>query len=288
MVLSRNQALVLMLVVTVLWSIAGVISRQLESARSFEVTFWRSAFTAISLLMIFPLVQGADAFARMPWKSKSLWVSGLCWSVMFTAFMVALTLTSVANVLIVMSLGPLFTALLAWLLLGHRMAWFTWAAIGYMYAPQLASGASLLGSAVALCVPVAGAVQWTLAQHLQSKAPEAQVDLVPAVLLGALLSAAFTLPLALPFSATLTDVAWLASLGLFQLAIPCALSVLCARVLAGPEVSLLALLEIVFGIALVWVIVGESPGERALLGGGVVLGALALNAVLMARSAVLR
>ena len=46
---------------------------------------------------------------------RSLWLSGLCWSVMFTAFMVALTLTSVANVLVTMAVGPFFTAVLAWL-----------------------------------------------------------------------------------------------------------------------------------------------------------------------------
>jgi hypothetical protein len=56
------------------------------------------------------------------------------------------------------------------------------------------------------------------------------------------------LPLSLPFTATGTDVAWLGLLGLVQLAIPCTLSVICARVLKAPEVSLLALLEIIFGI----------------------------------------
>jgi hypothetical protein len=33
-----------------MWSIAGVVTRQLEAARSFEVTFWRSAFNALALV----------------------------------------------------------------------------------------------------------------------------------------------------------------------------------------------------------------------------------------------
>ena len=45
----------MMVVAAFLWSIAGVVSRQLESAERFEVTFWRSAFNAASLLLILPL-----------------------------------------------------------------------------------------------------------------------------------------------------------------------------------------------------------------------------------------
>jgi drug/metabolite transporter (DMT)-like permease len=62
-----------------------------------------------------------------------------------------------------------------------------------------------------------------------------------------------------------------------QLAIPCTLSVICARVLKAPEVSLLALLEIIFGIALAWVGAGEKPAPQVLTGGVLVIGALVVN-----------
>ena len=42
---SARAAVVLMVAVTLMWSIAGVVTRHLEQARSFEVTFWRSFFT---------------------------------------------------------------------------------------------------------------------------------------------------------------------------------------------------------------------------------------------------
>ena len=70
---------------------------------------------------------------------------------------------------------------------------------------------------------------------------------------------------------------WLGLLGLVQLAIPCTLSVICARVLKAPEVSLLALLEIIFGIALAWFGANEQPGPNVLAGGALVLGALVVN-----------
>ena len=291
MQLRHGQALALMVLVTALWSTAGVVTRQLDAAHSFEVTFWRGLFTMLSLLVILPLWQGRGVWRRIPWASGYFWLSGLCWSVMFTAFMVALTLTAVANVLITMALGPLFTALMTRIFLRQPLPWRTWGAIvlagigiGWMYGNQLSLGAPnfLLGSLVALCVPIAGGVQWTLVQ--KSHAEGLDLDLVPSVLLGAALCSAVTLPLAWPLQASLHDMGWLAGLGLFQLAIPCALSVVCARVLKAPEVSLLALLEIVFGIGLAWLGANEAPQASVLLGGALVLGALVFNEWLAWRS----
>src|SRR3978361_874444 len=128
MKLTHGRAVFLMVAVTMMWSTAGVITRQLDHARSFEVTFWRSFFTVLSLLVILPFFQGADVFRKIRRGRSALWISGVCWSVMFTAFMVALTLTSVANVLVTMALGPLFTALLARVVIGHRIAPRTWVA----------------------------------------------------------------------------------------------------------------------------------------------------------------
>ena len=63
--MSHRRAVLLMIAVTLMWSIAGVITRQLEHARSFEVTFWRSFFTVLSLLMILPFFQGRQVFANI-------------------------------------------------------------------------------------------------------------------------------------------------------------------------------------------------------------------------------
>lgn len=281
MKLTHTQAVFLMVAVTLMWSIAGVITRHLEHARSFEVTFWRSFFTVLSLLVILPFFQGRVVFTKIRNGGWPLWISGVCWSVMFTAFMVALTLTSVANVLVTMALGPFLTALLARVFIGHRIPARTWlaiaiagAGIAYMYGAEL-QGGQLAGTLVALCVPLAGAVNWTVTQR--SHAQGRDVDLVPAVLVGAVISSLVTLPLAMPFQATAHDVGLLALLGLVQLAIPCALSVVCARVLAAPEIALLALLEVIFGIVLAWVGADEVPGRTVLAGGALVIGALVIN-----------
>jgi drug/metabolite transporter (DMT)-like permease len=284
MKLTHTKAVFLMVAVTMMWSIAGVITRQLEHARSFEITFWRSFFTVGSLMIILPFFQGRQVFARIRNGGPALWISGLCWSVMFTAFMVALTLTSVANVLVTMSVGPFLTALLARVVIGHRIPLRTWTAIlvagagiAYMYAAQV-SGGQVAGTLVALCVPLAGAVNWTVVQR--SNARGLNVDLVPAVLVGAVISTLTALPLAMPLRASGHDIGLLAVLGLVQLAIPCALSVMCARVLKAPEIALLASLEVIFGILLAWVGANEVPGQSVLAGGALVLGALLANEVL--------
>ena len=282
MKISHNRAVLLMVAVTLMWSIAGVVTRHLEHARSFEVTFWRSFFTVLALLVILPLFQGRDVFHRMRSGGASLWISGVCWCGMFTFFMVALTLTSVANVLVTMSIGPLLTALAARLFIGHRIPMRTWFAIlvagcgiGYMYGSQIGEGMSVTGTLVALCIPISGAANWTVTQHGHAQGHD--VDLIPAVLIGAVFSSLLTLPLAFPFQASAHDLVLLAGLGVVQLAIPSALAVLCARVLKAPEVSLLGLLEVIFGILLAWVGANEVPGPTVLAGGTLVIGALVVN-----------
>lgn len=283
--MTHRRAVFVMVLVTLLWSTAGVVTRQLEQARSFEVTFWRSLFNAGGLLAILVWLRGPAALAeRLKSGGRLLWLSGLCWSVMFTAFMVAITMTTVANVLVVMAIAPLFTALLSRFVLKHRLPARTWAAIvaagagiAWMYGADIsgAGGQHVLGTLVALGVPAAAAINWTLIQHASHG--EAPADMLPAVLIGALLSSAVTLPLAWPLQASGTDVAWLAGLGIGQLAIPCVMAVTAARTLAAPEVALLALLEVLFGVAWAWLGAGEAPSSAVLGGGALVLGALAAN-----------
>lgn len=285
--MTHGRAVGLMVVVTLMWGTAGMVTRHLEAARSFEVTFWRSLFTALALLVLLPLWRGRAFFATLRAGGRSLWVSGLCWAVMFTAFMVALTLTSTANVLVTMAVGPLFTALAARIFIGHALAPRTWVAIAvagvgivWMYGRQFGEG-PMAGTFVALCIPVALACNWTVSQHAQRRGQD--VDLLPAVWIGAALSALATWPLAQPFQANAHDLGLLAFLGLFQLAIPCLMAVVCARVLAAPEVALLALLEVIFGIGFAWLGAGEVPAPAVLTGGALVIGALLVNEALAMR-----
>ncbi|MBP5990662.1 MAG: DMT family transporter [Proteobacteria bacterium] len=288
--MTHRRAVLTMVAVTLMWSIAGVVSRHIEAARGFEVTFWRSFFNAVAMVLLLGVLRGPAQLARsLREGGRTLWLSGLCWGVMYTAFMLALTLTTVANVLVLIALTPLITALAARFALGHRLAARTWGAIVlagagivWMYAREVsgADARQLLGMAIGLAVPLAAALNWTLMQHNRGAA---QQDMLPAVLIGALLSALATVVPALPFAATTADLGLLALLGVVQLAIPCLLAVVVARSLPAPEISLLGLLEVIFGVLWAWLGANEAPSASVLAGGALVLAALAGNELLALR-----
>ena len=104
-----------------------------------------------------------------------------------------------------------------------------------------------------------------------------RTDMLPAVWIGAVLSAGLALPLALPLQASAHDIGLLALLGAVQLAVPCLLVVRLSREAACPEIALLALLEVVFGVAWAWLGAGERPASETLIGGSIVLAALIGN-----------
>src|SRR6185436_7338213 len=113
-------------------------------------------------------------------------VSGAMWATMFTCFMLALSLTTTANTLIVNALYPLFSALLAWLVLRQPVALRTWGAIGialagmaWMFQAGFASDAAALsGTLIAFAIPIASAVNVVTLKRVGH-----DIDLVPAILL---------------------------------------------------------------------------------------------------------
>ncbi len=287
---AHRRAALLMVATAVLWSTAGVVTRWLSPALvsegRFEVAFWRSVFAALAVAAYLTYARDGTvrAVRAAGWPGV---VSGAMWAIMFSAFMLALTLTTVANTLVVMSVGPLITALLARAALRTPVPGRTWAAIavaavgiGWMFAGAAAASAAGIGMAVAFAVPLANAVNL-----VTLKKTHAQIDLVPAVLVGGVLCAALMLPAAWPLRAGARDLALLAGLGVFQLALPCVMMVVATRRLSAPEVALIGLLEEVLGPIWTWLGAGEVPAPATLAGGALVIGALVFNEALALRRA---
>jgi len=281
--MSHTRAIAWMVVCTLMWSIAGVATRQLHDTPGLEVTFWRSLFAALTVAIWLLRDRGAAFLETLRKGPGSLVASGLMWALMFTSFMVAMTQAPVANVLVVQCLGPVLTALLAWAVFRRRLQASTWWAIGLaftgvvvMYAGDVRSmsAAQATGVLIALGVPVGAAINWVVLQRRGQ-----QVDLTASVLIGAVLSAALTGALGGgSWKADGHDIAWLALLGVFQLGIPCILAVKVSCVLRATEASLLSLLEPLFGFTLAWLLAGEQPGPATLLGGLMVIGAISYQA----------
>lgn len=279
----------LMICAATLWSIAGVFTRHLEVARGFEITFLRSLFSAMFVLGALLWQQGAS---RTVLTVRGVgWLGLLCgmmWCVMFVCYMIALTKTTVANTLVVMSISPLLTAFMAWLILKQVIPARTWCAILvafvgilWMFAQSMSAlgGQDLFGMMIALAVPFAAAIN-----IIAMKKAGHGIDLIPAILLGSLFSAGLMLPLAWPLQASLHDVVIMAILGFFQLGFPCMLMIKASRSLTAAEMSLLALLEVLLGPLWAWLGAGEVPAQQTLVGGGIVLMALIFNGFLAMHS----
>jgi drug/metabolite transporter (DMT)-like permease len=261
-----------------MWSVAGLVSRKLEEAQSLEVTFWRSFFCLLAMCAGLGWQWRGEALQAV--ARIGLWglFSAAMWAVMFTCFMIALTRTSVANTVVVMSLAPLLAALLGRVVLRATIPRATWMAIAlaaggvWWMVREGISDEGLEGMLIAAGVPLASA-----ANLVVLRAKRAEVDLIPAVLVGALMSCVLTLPWAMPFQANATDIAWLAFLGIFQLAIPCALLVWVARFLPPHEIALICLLEVVLGPIWAWLGAGEKMPQATIEGGLLVIVALIAN-----------
>jgi drug/metabolite transporter (DMT)-like permease len=281
---AHQRAVFTMVCAAGLWSIAGVFTRHLDAARDFEVTLWRSLFSAIFVAGALMWQMGfGKAVATVRGLGRLGVLSGLMWCVMFNCFMIALTKTTVANTLVVMSVSPLLTAFLAWLFLKQSIPQRTWFAIVaalvgivWMFMSGIGdvSRQHLIGMAIASAVPVAAAIN-----VIAIKKAGHGVDLIPAILLGSVFSVALMLPLAWPLRASLHDVTILATLGFFQLGLPCMMMVRATRGLSAPEIALLGLLEVLLGPLWAWLGAGEVPARETLIGGALVLGALVFNEV---------
>ena len=257
------------------WSLAGVIVRNIDLP-PVETSFWRSLFmlAAIAPLLLARPGELARAIAD---GGPTLLLSGGLLATSFVAFIVAISLTTVANVLFVMAAGPLLTALLARLALGEPLHPVTLAA-----AAAAAAGIALtaiesfrlgepLGLLLALLVPLAFAANTVLMRRGRN------LPTLPGLAAAALLCVLATLPFVRLGALAPQHVGWLLLLGPVQLGLGLFCFTRSLRYLRATQAALIALVEMVLGPLWVWLAHGEHPGPLALAGGAVVLGAVLAN-----------
>jgi drug/metabolite transporter (DMT)-like permease len=277
---EHRKGIALMVGATMCWATAGILVRNMEVTDGWKIAFWRSFFMTAFLLVVLSFQHGSRLLQRvhaMGWPGV---MSGLLFAGMMISFILALSLTTVANTLVVGSISPFVAALCGRLFLGEKVASRTWlamiAAIGgitMMFFDAL-SGGGWAGDLIALCIPLGfGANVVILRKH------RAAVDMMPSVLLAGIFSMLIALPFALPLSVSTGDLALLSIMGIVQLGAGLLLMMVAVRYLASAEIGLLSILEIIFGTLSVWVLIGERPSQAALIGGGIVVAALAVNQI---------
>ena len=272
------RGVLLMIAASVFWSTSGLFVRALEGTDALTMVFWRSV-GMIGFLGAYMLWRyGRDAGATIvALGARGTLIAAILASTFFF-FLYAVSKTTVATALFLMSTSPFWAAALGRIVLGEPLAARTLVAMAACVAGVtiMVGGAlefgSILGPLSALCVSVAFATQITLLRRFGGG-----IDMVPSVLVAGLMSAALALPLAWPVAASLHDILVLLAMGVVQLGAGCLLMTVATRHLPAAQVGLIALLETTLGPLWVWLVFAERPGDATLLGGAIILAALVAN-----------
>ena len=280
---NRSRGVLLMLGAGLCWSLGGIIVRSLVLKDVWEIVFWRALFMTAFLGVLLLALRGRGAWASVRGIGRAGVLAGACLAAQIYLFILALTNTTAANTCVLMSLSPLFAALAGLLFLRERVAWHTWMAIALalggvaiMFGSGLDTG-HLLGNLFALCIPMLYACQIICVRKVRGSVDGQAPDLLPTVLLAGVMAATPALLLGWPLEAAARDVSLLALMGCVQLGVGCWLATLAVQHLRAAEIGLLALVETILAPLWVWLGVGEAPGNAALAGGALIVGALVVN-----------
>jgi drug/metabolite transporter (DMT)-like permease len=268
----------------VVLSFEGVIVQLLDSG-PLTILLWRGPLMAAGFVGIFWLgwARGGGLWRGL----RAVGGIGVLAAALFAAdnvlFIVALTRTSVANTLLILSAAPVFAALLGRAVLGDRVGGRTWAVIAAVLAgvAVILSGSldrgALLGDLAALGAALSIAGTLVLIRRARG------VVMLPSMALGALAAAVAVAPFADPRVGGASDLALLVLLGLVVAPVAFGCIAIGPRYLPAHEVSLLMLLETVLGPVWAWAALGSTPAASTLAGGAVVVFALVTNSVLALR-----
>lgn len=253
---------------------------RLIDAEAMTVAFWRMLTAGLVILSVLAFWHGRNTMSQL--ISVGRWGVVYAFFIAVTAllFVTSVKLTTVANTTIIIASMPVFAAIVSWIALdekpSRRMVWtialvfagLLVIACGSMTDQGHLSGASLTGDFAALAVSFCFAIALTAARKARAQ------SMIPAVPLAYIAGALVLLPFVEPFSIPDTQW-WLVALhGGFFITLSSCLLALGPRYISSAEVALLILLESVLAPILVWLIVGEEPGQWTLIGGALVLGVL--------------
>jgi drug/metabolite transporter (DMT)-like permease len=280
----RVAGLLLAIAAPLCWSIGGVIIRSVE-AGPWDIVFWRSGGHVVFFPFALWAFWGRSAYIEARAAGGAALAVAVLIASTFIFHVLAMTSTTVANVLILQAMSPLLVAVLAWVVLGERLTIGSLMVLAVAFAGLLiVVGGSLgtggtLGNIFAILVALASASHVTIVRQHRAR------NLAAVTLLSGVLAAAVAIPFADPFRLGLEDIALLVLLGGVQMTLGLTFFIVALRRLPAAEVTLIAILEPVLGPIWVWLAVGERPADATLIGGTIVLTALVVHVLLAARRA---
>jgi drug/metabolite transporter, DME family len=285
--MQYRTGVLLVLVAAVLWSLMGLMIRQIVEAGTWAVLFWRSAGMVPVLLIVIRLRKGPGVLAKVIAVGWPGVIGGLSLVLAFSGAIFAIQATSVANAVFLFSAAPFLTAILGWVLLREPVRMATWGAIALagigmfvMVREGLAAGA-LAGNVAALLSALGFAI-FTIALRWGKLA-----EMMPAVVLGGVFSmitgGIVSMVQAETLMVPLHDIAIAMGMGAVILAIGMALYTLGSRIIPAAELTLLSMVEVMLAPVWVWLLLGETASAGTFAGGAILLAAVAFNAMSGAR-----
>ncbi|PCJ85380.1 MAG: EamA family transporter [Hyphomicrobiales bacterium] len=242
------------------------------------VVFWRALFAAATIMLSVVFVYRGKTLQTLRQLGKCGFLYALFMGLGTLLFVSAAQLTTIANTVFIVSISPVFAAIVSRIFLAERISKrMTWtiglSLIGIAviaYGSIDGTSSAIWGDLCAFGAAFALAISFTAARAGRS------VSMVPAAGLAYVMTTLAVLPFVTPSAGLETD-SWIYALLLGCVFVPIGTSLMAlgARYIPSAEVSLLLLLEAVLAPLLVWAVLNEFPGTATLIGGAIVLGVLA-------------
>ena len=257
----------------------GLLLRLISDASTWDVIFYRALFTTLTLGVYLFFKEPRSLPAIFGNFGRSGWIATFLMTASTLSFVGAIANTSVANTLVLVATMPFFSAILGWLFIGEAVKPRTWVSIFLALTGifVIFSGSFSEGNWLGDFLAILTALLQGLNLVVLRNARERNLT-IPSLGLSGVLAALVVLPFAHPMAVGLADLSYLALMGFVIVPVSLVLFLGGARYAPAAEVALLALVETVLGPFWAWIGVGEVPSQMALVGGGIVISAIFLNA----------
>ncbi len=267
----------------VLWSTVGLGIRLIEEATVWQILLYRSISMSIFLYVVIRLRSGESPFAQIRRTGFPAAIAGLALVAAYSGGIYAIQNTSVANAMLLFATAPFMAAVLGWVVLREPVRTGTWIAIavalgGIAIMVADKSGSVVFKGSLAALGSALGFAVFTVALRWGRTG-----EMLPSVFLSGLFGFAITFCVChfagLSISLSLHDGSVAIGMGVFQVGAGLILYTLGSRSLPAAELALLSLAEVLLGPLWVWLFLGETASANTLIGGVILLAAIAGNAL---------
>lgn len=264
------QGVAMVLASSVAYSTAGFFTR-LVTVDTWTVLFWRGIFAGLFIAAIVAWQERRNTLRVVRGIGWVGIVIALCSGLATICFINALRMTTVADVVVLFSTAPFFTAAIDWIWLGQRANWVTLLAAGaallgmaIMFGGALSAG-NVAGDALALAMTLMMSLLMVLVRRHR------QTPMLPAAGLSAFLCSALVAPIAHPLAPDATNFFYLFLFGVTQFGLGLLFLTKGARLISATQTALFNNLETPLAPIWVWLAFGEVPPLLTCVGGAVVL-----------------